>query len=143
MRLPAAIAARLDALSEAGNAAFDAGAMGKAIEQWSRALELLPEPRVDWEAWTWLKASIGDAYLALGNPGAGEQALRDALNGPGGPGNAFVHFRLGQSLMAQGRTQEAHDPLLRAYMLDGETIFRNDPQGERALGLLRHAGLVD
>src|SRR5574337_1286481 len=140
MQLPTSTAARLDELSEAGNVAFDVGAMAKAIELWSLALELLPEPRVDWEAWTWLKASIGDAYLALGNAGAGEHALRDALSGPGGIGNPFVHFRLGQCLMAQGREPEACDPLLRAYMLEGGAIFANDPQGERAIRLLRGAG---
>ena len=41
----------LDALSEQGNVLCDALKFDEAIQRWSAAHELLPEPRVDWEAY--------------------------------------------------------------------------------------------
>lgn len=60
----------------------DASKFDEAIQRWSAALELLPEPRVDWEAYTWLCASIGDAQYQLEEFEAARQSFFDALNGP-------------------------------------------------------------
>src|SRR5215469_16976265 len=53
MDLPAALADKLDQLSERGNVLLDErGDWHGAIEQWLEALTLLPEPKAQWEAWT-------------------------------------------------------------------------------------------
>jgi tetratricopeptide (TPR) repeat protein len=143
MQLPDKLYAQVEKLSEEGNVAFDAGRYAAAIERWNAALALLPAPAVDWEAWTWLQTSIGDAYYQLGNFGAARAALFDALNGPGALDNPFIHYRLGQASVRQGRDAEGREHLLKAYMLDGEDIFQAEPDGPRYLGLLRTAGLVD
>ena len=142
MELPQQVHARIERLSEEGNRAFDDGRHATAIGQWQAALELLPAPRADWQAWTWLCTAIGDACLALGNHQAARQALLDALNGPGSLDNPFVHFRLGQASLGLGLETEALDHLLKTYMLDGETLFQSDPGGPMALALLRARGLA-
>lgn len=50
-RFPKKIQDELDALSEQGNVLCDALKFDEAIQRWSAAHELLPEPRVDWEAY--------------------------------------------------------------------------------------------
>lgn len=141
--LPDALHKQIEVLSEQGNQHFDAGRQAAAISAWQAALELLPPPSVQWEAWTWLQTAIGDAYFQLGNFAAARAALLDALNGPGAQENPFVHYRLGQASSRLGQEAEAREHLLRAYMLDGEDIFHAEPGGEGWLGLLRQAGLVD
>lgn len=142
MQIPQYINVQIEKLSEEGNQSFDINSFADAIRKWNSALDVLPPPRFDWEAWTWLNASIGDAYYQLGNFEAARQALFDALNGPGGLDNPFVQFRLGQCSLCLRRDEEAVDHLLRAYMLDGEQIFSADQNGARALNLLRERGLV-
>ncbi|MEF7614134.1 hypothetical protein V4F39_09465 [Aquincola sp. MAHUQ-54] len=142
MELPEAIHAQVERLSEEGSQRFDDGRYAAAIDRWNAALALLPPPAADWEAWTWLQTSIGDAYYQLGNFGAARAALFDALNGPGAADNPFVHYRLGQSSTRLGRDDEGREHLLKAYMLDGEDIFQAEPDGARYLDLLRRAGLA-
>lgn len=48
-RFPKKIQDELEALSEQGNVLCDALKFDEAIQRWSAAHELLPEPRVDWE----------------------------------------------------------------------------------------------
>ncbi|WP_175963899.1 tetratricopeptide repeat protein [Burkholderia pyrrocinia] len=141
-RLPKKIQDELDALSEQGNVLCDASKFDEAIQRWSAALELLPEPRVDWEAYTWLSASIGDAQYQLEEFDAARQSFFDALNGPGGQENPFVHYRLGQSQVRLGDEEQGVASLLKAYMLDGDEIFDEDGEGEKYLQMLRDRKLV-
>lgn len=141
--LPDALYQQVEQLSEQGNLAFDAGRFGAAIAPWQAALDLLPAPGPQWEAWTWLHTAIGDAYYQLGNFPSARAALLDALNGTGAQENPFVHYRLGQAAHRTGRDDEAREHLLRAYMLDGPDIFQAEADGARWLQWLRDAGLVD
>jgi tetratricopeptide (TPR) repeat protein len=142
MALPASIHDQVERLSEQGNVQFDRQAYAAAIRPWIEALDLLPEPRVDWDAWTWLNTSIGDAYYQLGNHAQARRALLDALNGPGAHDNPFIHYRLGQAALQGGAEPQAVEHLLKAYMLDGTTIFEAEPDGQRYLDVLRRKGLV-
>ena len=62
MELNDEIYERITDLSSEGDEFADAGNFGKAIERYSEALKLIPEPKYDWEASTWLYVAIGDAY---------------------------------------------------------------------------------
>lgn len=59
--LPYDIYDRVTELSEQGNNLLDRGDTKAAISAWRSALQLLPEPRRQWDAAVWLHASIGDA----------------------------------------------------------------------------------
>lgn len=114
-------------LSERGNVLMEEGESQAAVEVWRQALGLLPRPATQWEAATWLYASIGDAQFDLGNYEEVVTAMYDALNCPDAQTNPFVHLRLGQSLYRLGRHEDAVQHLLRAYMLDGPRVFSTEP----------------
>jgi len=142
MKLPGVLADKLDQLSERGNVLLDDRQDWRgAIEQWREALTLLPEPKRQWEAWTWLNASIGEAFWTGRALEDAKAALFDALNGPDGHINPFILLRLGQTLVDLGDTERGVEYLLRAYMLDGEDVFERD--GRPYLKLLRDRNLIN
>lgn len=143
MELPPSVSRQVDFLSEEGNDLADQGAFAPAAEKWVQALDLLPAPAVEWEAYTWLKASIGDARYQLADFDGAREAFFDALNGPDGQENPFVHYRLGQTELALNNEKAGIDELLKAYMLDGEEIFLEEDDGHVFLQKLRDAGLVE
>jgi len=142
MKLSENIQDRLDDLSVQGNELCDASKFDEAIQKWRGAMELLPEPRTDWEAYTWLSASIGDAQYHLGQFDAARDSFYDALNGSGGVANPFIYYRLGQSLVRLGDESRGLKNLLKAYMLDGEQIFFADDDGEEYLKKLQDNNLI-
>lgn len=142
MELPETLYEQVEALSEQGSELFDDNQFAQAITHWSQALELLPEPKSDWDAYTWLSTSIGDAHYQLSQFDLSRQTLFDALNGPDGQANPFLHYRLGQVEVKLSNLDSAKSHLLKAYMLDGETIFNLDPDGMAHLELLKKANLV-
>src|SRR3546814_894932 len=97
--LPDELYEQIESLSEAGNDCSDEGDFEGAIENWRQALALLPEPQLDWEAATWLYASLGDAYYQSSEFEMAKDALFTALNCPDGQDNPFIHYMLGKSLL--------------------------------------------
>lgn len=140
MELQQKLYEEIEALSEAGNNLFDQEHYGLAIEKWQQALDLVPEPRSDWDATLWLCASIGDAHYQNGQFALAREFLLDAMNAPGGTSNPFVLFRMGQAEARLGNSTTANEYLLRAYMLDGTDIFDADPEGAAYLKMLRAGG---
>jgi len=144
MELPDDIYEQIEQLSEQGNDLCDEGDFAGAVKVWQEALELLPEPRAEWEAALWLHASIGDAYYQEGAWQDAKDALFDALNCPEATVNPFVHYMLGKTFLHLEDEEGAVDHLLRAYMLDGVEIFDTDEdEGPDALELLQQKGLID
>ena len=142
MELPAAVVDRIDQLSESGNTLLDdRGDWRGAIAVWQQASALLPEPKSQWEAWTWLNTSIGEAFRLGGNLSEARTALFDALNGPDGHGNPFILLRLGQTLVDLGEKEKGIEYLLRSYMLGGDELFQNDAAPYQQL--LRDRKLID
>lgn len=140
--LPDAIYDKIEILSERGNILLENQHDWKgAVAVWQEALDLLPEPKTQWEAALWLYASIGEAdRLGHDNPAA-KDSLYNALNCPDGHMNPLVLLRLGQTLADMGEVDEGVEHLLRAYMLDGEEVFEED--GAPYLALLRQRKLID
>ncbi len=142
MELPDELYERIETLSEEGNDLLDGGNPAKACEVWREAYALLPTPRTDWEAATWLSASIGDACYQMQDYPAARDALMDALNTTDGLNNPFVYYMLGKALRQLG-DEKAINYLLRAYMLDGEDIFDSDEEeGPECLRILQDEGLA-
>ncbi|HEQ0196598.1 MULTISPECIES: tetratricopeptide repeat protein [Pseudomonas] len=143
MELPAEIHDKVDVLSMEGNDLMDGENFEAAIERWSQALDLLPEPKVEWEAYMWLSASIGDALFHQKNYEHACNSFMDALNAPDGVENPFVHYRLGQCQLKLGNEALGVESLLKAYMLDGEDIFMAEDDGVSFLKILQDRKLVD
>jgi tetratricopeptide (TPR) repeat protein len=142
MELTPALHNKIEELSEGGNALLENGDWQAAVAKWNQALDLVPEPKSDWEAATWLYGSIGDAYFEGHDLDSAKEAFFDALNCPGGTENPFIHYRLGQILVELGESERGINELLQAYMIDGEDIFSGDDDGGGYLQLLRDAKLI-
>ena len=120
---------KVKALCVAGDAAAEEGQFSNAVTQYEMAWALLPEPRIEWEAATWILAAIGDAQFLAGNFMAARDALSEAMQCPGAIGNPFIHLRLGQCQFELGNLSRANDELARAYMGGGSALFAaEDPK---------------
>ncbi len=126
MELDENIHYRITALSKEGDSFIENGNHIDAIKKYNLALDLLPAPKDQWEASTWLYVAIGDAFFYADNYQAAYDFFMDALNFPDSTDNPFINLRLGQTLYHLGHHDKAIDSLLKAYMLDGEDIFENE-----------------
>ncbi len=116
----------LDSLSEQGNEEMDNENYPEAIEYFNKALEVIPEPKDDWEASGWLYASIGDAYFCMEKYADALDALHKAYDIYGTEDmNPFILLRLGQCYYHRQDKKNSLDFLLRAYMMEGEEIFED------------------
>jgi tetratricopeptide (TPR) repeat protein len=121
--LPESIYAKIVELSEEGNSLAQRGDAKDAFQKFWAAFDLLPEPKQQWEAATWLLASIGDMLFLAGKFAEALDAFNDAVRCPNGLGQTFVHLRLGQCLLELGSKRKAADELMRAYMAGGREVF--------------------
>lgn len=97
-----------------------------AIAKYNAALDLVPSPKMDWEASTWIYTALGDTYFIIENYKKAKECFFDALNCPDGVNNPLILLRLGESLFECGELNKAEDYLLRAYMLEGYKIFKDE-----------------
>lgn len=115
-----------DSVTSYSKAGDDFAAQGKyaeALAQYWSAWDLLPEPKTDWDAATWILAAIGDANFLAGDFVAGRDNLSTAMHCPEAIGNPFLHLRLGQCQFELGNLDRAADELARAYMGAGADLF--------------------
>lgn len=121
-----ALHARIRDLSKTGDQHAENGNYPEALTGYWKAFDLIPEPKTQWEATTWLLVAIGDANFLGKDYQAGVDNLSNAMHCPGAIGNPFIHMRLGQCQFEVGNLERAADELTRAYALEGEEIFSND-----------------
>jgi len=103
-----------------------ARAFAEAIDEYNKAWALVPDPKNEWDASTWILAAIGDAAFLGGYKTSAREALQYAMICPGAVGNPFLHLRYGQVLLDAGEQDAAADELMRAYMSEGSEIFATE-----------------
>ena len=116
----------IKSLSQSGDALAEAEDYTQALVQYWNAFDLIPEPKNEWEATTWVLAAIGDANFLSKDYQAGIDNLSNAMYCPNAIGNPFLHLRLGQCLFEMEFLDQAADELIRAYALEGEELFSED-----------------
>jgi|GEM_PF-4535771 len=117
----------IDNYCEKGNLEMDMGNYLSAIQLFSTALKVLPEPAEDWDVAGWISASIGDACFSAGKYQEALTHLLTALRLYGDEEvNPFVLLRLGEVYYELEETEQADNYLLRAYRMEGETLFEDD-----------------
>jgi hypothetical protein len=109
-----------------GDELAESESYGEALETYWQAWDLLPEPRMQWEAATWILAAIGDANFLSGDFVAGRDNLSTAMHCPAAIGNPFLHLRLGQCQLELGNVDRAADELARAYIQEGKRLFEGE-----------------
>ncbi len=119
---------QIDELSEKGNKEADENNFDEAIQFFSQAYELLPHPKQEWEASTWLLSSIGDMYYQKKDYIASKKYFYDAMNCPDAIYNPFINLRLGESLFELSEFDKSKEYLLRAFMMVRESIFENEDE---------------
>ncbi|MCL9657286.1 tetratricopeptide repeat protein [Pseudomonas protegens] len=124
--LSAALHEEIKSFCDVGDQLADLERYEEAIAQYNKAWLLVPEPKNDWEASTWILAAIADACFLSGYKTSAREALQYAMTCPGGVGNPFLHMRLGQVLLDDGHEDNAADELMRAYMGAGQEIFQKE-----------------
>jgi tetratricopeptide (TPR) repeat protein len=126
MDLPNTIHERIQELSKRGDELALRREYRDAVAAYQEAWDMLPVPKEEWEAATWLLAAIGDAQFLGGDHQSALVTFVHAMRCPGALGNPFVHLRLGQLHLEAGGKAKALDELTRAYMGAGDKIFRKE-----------------
>lgn len=112
-----------------GDLLVKSGDFRGALHLYHDSWKLLPEPKEDWDAATWILSAIGDVHFFLGDYKNTISALSNALRCPNGLGNPFIHLRIGEAAFELGEIDRAKDELTRAYMGAGRDIFAaEDPK---------------
>jgi len=122
-QLPTDLHERITELSALGNRLAEIGDFKEALSKFNEAWKIVPEPKNEWEASTWLLAAIGDMCFLMGYFKSAIDAFRFSLFCPGGSDNPFLSLRLGQCEFEKNNMDEAAEYLTRAYMLEGLKIF--------------------
>jgi len=126
--------AEVERLCAVGDDHAQAARYAEALQNYWAAWDLLPDPKTQWTAATWILAAVGDANFLGGDYQAGRDNLSNAMHCPDAIGNPFLHLRLGQCQFEIGHLDRAADELLRAYMGGGPKIFEEqDPKYIRFL----------
>ncbi|MEK4522453.1 hypothetical protein MKX96_12595 [Psychrobacillus sp. FSL W7-1493] len=126
MELDDKIYAHIVRLCEEGDSLIDEEEFDKAIEKYSHALELVPLPKTDWEASTWIFTALGDTYFINEDYDMAKNNFYNALNCPDGFSNPLILMRLGESLFECRELEKAKEYLLKAYLLEGYKIFNEE-----------------
>ena len=126
LELPDALYQEIKRLCEDGDDLASDGDHVEAIAEYHKAWLLVPEPKTDWNASTWILAALADAFFFTANWQQARRALSYAMHCPGALGNPFLHLRFGQVLFELGELDKAADELIRAYMGGGKKSFEKD-----------------
>jgi tetratricopeptide (TPR) repeat protein len=125
-RLEEKIQGRIERLCDTGDMFAKNGYFPAALKNYWTAYDLLPEPKEEWVAGTWILAAIGDTNFLKKDFQAGADNLEVAMLFPNALENPFLHLRLGQCYFELGYPEKASQELFKAYFLEGEEIFSQE-----------------
>jgi hypothetical protein len=128
LELPDSTHEEIKRLCATGDEQAERQSYSDALASYWAAWDLLPQPKTQWEAATWILVAIGDANFLNADYAAGRDNLSNAMHCPGAIGNPFIHFRLGQCQFELGNLDRAADEFMRAYMGAGREIFDENDQ---------------
>lgn len=123
----------IDQLCEEGDAHSEEGDFRAALKLYQEAWSLVPEPKTESDAATWILSALGDTHFLLKEYESGLSALTRAVSCPDGLGNPFIHLRLGQCHFETGNMEGAWSELSKALEGAGEEIFEDEDPKYAAL----------
>ena len=119
---------RVEELSQEGDDLVEQEEYEAGIAKYKEALALVPEPKIDWEASTWLYTAIGEAYYFNNQEQQAVDNFSWAQKCPGGLENPFILLRMGECFYCMNNIEKARNYLLQAYMLEGREIFEEEDE---------------
>ena len=125
-KLPKEVTLLVDTLCREGDRFAGIDQFDDAIEKYQAAWDLLPIPRNQWPAATWILVSVGDAYFSLKEYDTASEILLDAFDYPDAESNPYLYLRLGQCLLETGQLDDAADALEEAFRRGGESLFEDE-----------------
>lgn len=125
-KLPGDVRQMIDQLCQKGDQFAQIDQHDDALDQYEAAWQLLPDPKDQWPAATWILLAAGDVYFEKRDFVAASETLRDAVEFPGGDQNPFLLLRLGQSLFELGHLDAAAEALEAAYREHGAELFADE-----------------
>ena len=129
MEIPDHDHAQLKELCAEGDVLVEMGDFAAAYENYMAAMKLVPEPKEQFQAMTWILAALGNLYFRTQDYKQAAQVFSDAMHCVDAIGNPFLHLRLGQVQLELGNGGRAADELCRAYMGAGKQLFeKEDPK---------------
>lgn len=135
MELEGKLYDNITALTNKAEGLIDENKPTEAIKFFFKAFELVPNPKTDWEASTWILAAIGDTYFDLEEFELANKYLKHTEIYPNGVESDFILLKIGQSYFELGNIEKAKEYLLRAYLISGEKIF--DEEDSKYFNLIR------
>ena len=96
-----------------------------AYNVFESALELLPEPANEWEAFSWLQSSMGECKFIEKTYSEAYEHFRQAYNALVLNANAYILLRIGECAF-ELQLEHAQEFLLQAYMVAGKDIFNGE-----------------
>jgi tetratricopeptide (TPR) repeat protein len=115
-------------LCDKGDKCLENEEFENAIKFFEKALDLIPNPKIDWEASTWVYSALGDTYFILKEYDKVKDYFYDALNCPNGIANPFILLRLGECLFELNDITLAKEYFIKAYMFEGYKIFKDEDE---------------
>lgn len=100
----------------------------EAIKYFEKAFELLPNPKTDWDAGSWIWAAIGDCYFSLKEYENAVISFRHGEIYPDNSESGFMQLRIGQCYFELEVLEKAKEYLLRAYLLGDVEIFDEEDE---------------
>ena len=125
-KLPDELRQMIDKLCQKGDQFAQIDQLDDALDQFEAAWELLPNPRNQWPAATWILMAAGDVHFERRDFVAACETLEQALEMPDGESNPFIWLRLGQSLFEVGDLNAAADALEAAFRMNGDELFADE-----------------
>ena len=126
MELSDELYAEITKHSDIGEHYFEDGKYRKALEEYKKSFELIPEPKADWEASVWTLAAIGDSHYMLREFVSALKIFEQLMTEYHEEDNPFVRVRYGECLFETGSVEAAKEHLQAAFDMEGEEIFDND-----------------
>ena len=125
-KLPDDLRQMIDKLCQKGDQFAQIDQADDALDQYEAAWQLLPDPKTDWPAATWILIAVGDVHSHNRDFAAAAETLNQSLNYPDGETNPFIWLRLGQSLFEIGDLNHAANALETAYKISGDELFADE-----------------
>lgn len=119
---------QISSLCDEGDNLADEGQFAAALKQYQAAWKLLPDPKNQWEAATWILVAMGDVNFLSGRYRQAVNDLNTALENIHAADNPFIYLRLGQSRLELGEEAAALEALQTAEELGDEELWEGEDE---------------